>query len=100
MSTQDIGLLREMEQAVASFSTGTLALGDLVEKLLVLRDSLTLTDQDWLREFTQHVVTLDSASVEPPTEAKDAAAVSAAVEVAVREISRLIRSRIGQGKDA
>jgi hypothetical protein len=29
MSTQDMGLLREMEQVVASFSTGTLALGDL-----------------------------------------------------------------------
>lgn len=94
MSNKDKKILREMEYAIVSFSNGTLSLSRLTEKLLMSRDILIFKDQKWSHQFTQHVVTLDSASVEPPTEVEKVKIVKMAINMAIKEIKKLIQERM------
>lgn len=87
-------LLSDMERALMSFGTGSVAVGDLALQLLTMRDAFTKRDVAWSRAVTQHIATLDSASSFKPVNEADAKTAQDAVADAVKELSRLIRARI------
>jgi hypothetical protein len=97
MATNDINVLEEMRRTVGNFQTrGGVAVGDVGNQLLNLRDQLQFDDREWYREVTDHIVTLDSASTFTPTSNADEQKVCLAISAAVVAISGLVDAKAVQ----
>jgi hypothetical protein len=92
MKQGDFAILREMQQAVASRSQDSL--GEVVERLLWLRDKLMLDDADWYHDLTQHLATLDSASTFYPANDIEGLQLKVVVQEAADQITLLIGSKL------
>lgn len=89
MKKSDHATLLEMRKEIDNHLTHDL--GKLVEKLLRLRDKLTFDDASWYDNFTQHLVTLDSASTFHPRSKAEEIQLEKAIKHAFNQINLLIR---------
>ena len=92
MKKNDLATLRDMQEEVGTHLTA--GLGHVVERLLRLRDCLSFDDTSWYHDFTQHVVTLDSAYTFHPASDAEERQKDAAVQQAVCQIIYLIEAKM------
>ena len=92
MKENDLAILREMQQELVDHSIESL--GEVVKRLLRLRDRLNFKDHNWYNEFTQHVATLDSASTFHPANGFEKSHLESAIKQAVHQLTNLIDVKI------
>jgi hypothetical protein len=86
-------LIAEMQRALSQASVGQAALVRLTERLLQLRDALSLDDPVWFHALTHEIVTLDSAATYEPKSSAAASQMHAAVANAVAELLKLLAQK-------
>lgn len=83
-------IIDRMESIVAHLSDQNALDLRLVNELLLLRDNLTLENPDWFRNFTQELVTLDSAATFKPRNIQEESKLEQAVRSSLQAISTLL----------
>ncbi|WP_050725658.1 hypothetical protein [Vulgatibacter incomptus] len=63
MSQRDARQLRRMLTCISGTRQGGVALVEVADSLIFLRDALENVEESWSDEFTSHVATLESAGV-------------------------------------
>ena len=58
----DTRQISKMDEQIASFQSGSISLGDLVEDLVFLRNALEQCEDDWESEFTEKLTDLESVN--------------------------------------
>ena len=96
MTDKDIVLFNEMNRLIEAYKKGDLALSNLGAKLLELRDGLEFFEEDWDYDFTQNLVTLDSASIYIPKNDYEKNRLSFAITAASDQIQDLIKKKINE----
>lgn len=89
-SKRDQELLHQMRRVAPQVKFPVAA--GIAERLLALRDELSSEDNEWEDALTQHIATLGSASTYSPSTAKGEETARLSVDVAVREISKLLEA--------
>ncbi len=94
MEPMDTQLLRVMREAIGTYRSNAIDVGELTDQLLMLRDQLQFKDHPWEHELTQQITTLDSASTFASKDDEQARQVSQAISTAIDALVRLIESKL------
>jgi hypothetical protein len=90
---KDLAILQEMQLELARCSKIG-STGELVERLLRLRDDLSFENAKWYHEFTQHVATLDSAFTFRPADDFEKNKMGVAIATAISQMETLIKAQL------
>jgi hypothetical protein len=94
MDTNDIMVLTNMRESIATYRDNSMSLGFLADNLLALRDRLIFKDHQWLHELTQQIATLDSASTFSPKDEHQGLLLSRAVDAAINALLRQVEDKL------